>query len=101
MHKNETPGRIHQRLLAFCGEDTVNVSSVHRWVINSRYTGRNLNLNDHLWSGRPVAATRNLNMQKFNEIIEESGRKSTLDLSEDPKEAERTDQSCLLGGGGS
>ena len=69
-HKNVTPTRIYQRLFAFCGEGTVNISTVHHWVINLRDNGRNLNLNDQSHSGRPVTATHNLNKQKFDEVVE-------------------------------
>jgi len=30
MHKNETPTSVHRQLLAFYGEDTVDVSNVYR-----------------------------------------------------------------------
>jgi hypothetical protein len=47
-HKNENPVRIHQQLLAFYDEDTVDVSVGHCWVSKSKNSGRNLDLNDHL-----------------------------------------------------
>jgi hypothetical protein len=52
MRKNITPTRIHKRLFAFCGQGTVNIGTVHHWVINLRDKGINLNLNDQPHSGR-------------------------------------------------
>jgi len=70
MHKNMTPSRIHQRLFALCGEGTVNISTVHHWVINLRDNGRNLNLNEQPHSGMPVTAAHNWNKQKCDKLIE-------------------------------
>jgi hypothetical protein len=69
-HKNMTPTRIHQQLFAFCGEVTVNISTVHHWVINLGDNGRNLILNDQPHSGRPVTAAYNMNKQKCDKLIE-------------------------------
>jgi len=44
MHKNETPIEIHQWLLAVCGEDTLDISTVLCWVRKLRDSGRNLDL---------------------------------------------------------
>jgi hypothetical protein len=59
-------------LLAFYGEDTVDVSTVYRRVIKMRESGKNLDLNDHLWPGRPVITTLYLNRQKFDELIQDN-----------------------------
>jgi hypothetical protein len=64
-HKNKTPLRIHQQLLAFYGNDTVAVSTVQHWVRKGRDICGNLDQNDQLWSGRPVIAAHDLNRQKF------------------------------------
>lgn len=41
MHENETAIGIHGQLLAVCGEDIVNISTVPRWVRKLRYFGGN------------------------------------------------------------
>jgi hypothetical protein len=46
MHENETPIRIHVQLLAFYGEDNVNISTVHHWARKSRDSDGKLDLND-------------------------------------------------------
>jgi hypothetical protein len=69
----ETPTGIHRRLLTFFGEDTVDISTVRRWVIKSRDSDGNLDLHNQSLSGRPVTATHDLNWQQFNELIEENG----------------------------
>jgi hypothetical protein len=56
-HENETPTEIHRRLLAFCGEDAADKSTVHHWVRSSSDSGRNEDVNVQLWSGRHVTAT--------------------------------------------
>lgn len=70
-HENETHFGIHHQLLAFYGEDTVDIIVCH-WVRKSRDSGRNLDLYDQPRSGRPVAATRHLNRQKISEIIRDN-----------------------------
>jgi transposase len=54
-HKNKTPTRIHPPLQAVYSEDTLHISTVHRWVRKSRDSGGNLYLNEQPFSGRPVA----------------------------------------------
>jgi hypothetical protein len=65
-HKNQTAIEIHRQLLAFCGEDAVDISTVCHWVRKLRDSGRNLDLNDQPWS---VTATHCVNRQKVNELI--------------------------------
>ena len=48
MHENETPIRIHLELLAFYGEDDVNISTVPQWVRKSLGSDRNLDQNDQM-----------------------------------------------------
>jgi hypothetical protein len=74
-HESETPVGILRRLLAFHVEDTVDVSTLRRWVIKSRDSGGNLVLNDHPRSGRSVSATDDLNRQNVDEVIQENGQK--------------------------
>jgi hypothetical protein len=72
MEENGTPIKIHQVLLAFYGEHTVDTSTVHCWVRKSRHSGGNLDLTDQPWSGRPVTATYDLHKEKVNELIQEN-----------------------------
>jgi hypothetical protein len=72
MHGNGTPIKIHRWLLAYYGEDTVDISTVHCWIRKSRYSGRHLDLNDQLQSGRPVSATHYLNRQNVDELIQKN-----------------------------
>jgi len=58
MHEYEARVKIHQWLLAFCGADTVDVSTVCHCMRMSRDSGRNV---DQLQSGMPVCATEDLN----------------------------------------
>jgi hypothetical protein len=67
-HENETPIEIHRRLLAFYGEDTVDISTVHRLVRKSRDSGRNVDVNDQPRSGRSVTTTHYVNRQKVKLI---------------------------------
>ena len=48
---------IHCHVLAFYGDDTVYISTVHCWVRKSSSSSRNLDLNNQQQSGRPVTAT--------------------------------------------
>lgn len=49
IHENEAPIRIHLELLmAFYGEDDVNISTVPQWVRKSLGSDRNLDLNDQM-----------------------------------------------------
>jgi hypothetical protein len=50
----------------------VNISIVCQWVTKSRDNGGNLDLSDHLWSGRSVTATHDLNRQKVDELLREA-----------------------------
>jgi transposase len=59
--KNKTLIGIHWQLLAVYAEDTVAISTVLQWVRKSRDSGRNLDLNNELYSGRPAATTQDLN----------------------------------------
>lgn len=65
MHKNGTCLRIQWQLLAFYGEDTVNLHIVCHRVRKVRDSGRDLDVNDQLCSGRPVTTAHNGNRQKW------------------------------------
>jgi len=64
IHKNVTPIGIHQNMLAFYGEDTEDVNSVHGGIRKSWDSGRNVDLNDQFQSGSPITTFHNLNSQK-------------------------------------
>jgi hypothetical protein len=83
-HGNKTPAGIRRRLLAFCVEDTVDVSTVRHLVIKSRDSGGNLERNNQL-----THQTGKNSTNSFNKIDENQIR----DLREDPKDSERTNQS--------
>jgi hypothetical protein len=71
---------IHRRLLGFYGEGTVNIRTVYRWGIKSRDSGGNLDVHNQGLSGR-LTVTDNLNRQRFDEVIQENGGKSTASLN--------------------
>ena len=73
MHENEAPIGIHCQLLAFYGEDTVNISTVHHWVRKSRDSGGNLDLNGLPWCGMPGTATYDLYRQKVTNLLTKNG----------------------------
>jgi hypothetical protein len=68
---------------------------MHHWVIKLRDSGRNLDLKDQQHSGGPVAAAYDLNRQNFDKLIQEIKENQLQDLLEDPREAEKRNQSCL------
>jgi hypothetical protein len=51
-------------MIAFYGEDTEDINSVHDWVRKSWDGGRNVDLIDQFQFGSPVTAFHNLNSQK-------------------------------------
>ena len=72
--ENEAPVEIHRRLLAVYDEDTVDISTVRRWVRKSKASGGNLDVSDQPRSGRPTTSTNEQNKQKVNELIRENRR---------------------------
>jgi len=50
MHKSETPIEIYWQLIVFLWCRTVCINTVEQ----IRESGRNLDLNDYSWAGRPV-----------------------------------------------
>jgi hypothetical protein len=68
-HENEAPKGLHRRLLAFCGQDTEDISTSRRWMRKSRDSGGNMELNDQPRSGRPVTTVHNVNGQTADELI--------------------------------
>jgi hypothetical protein len=69
MSEDEVPIKLHQWLLAFCGADTVDVSTVCHCTRKSRDSGRNA---DQPESGMLVCATQDLNRWKADELIWEN-----------------------------
>jgi hypothetical protein len=72
---------------------TVDISTVRRWVINSRDSGRNMDVNDPPLCERPIRATHDLNMQNFDKQINDI---ELRDLRETSKRVERKNQSRFL-----
>jgi hypothetical protein len=69
MRKNEAPIKIHQWLLAFCGADIVDVSTVCYCMRKLRDSGRNVYQPQ---SGMPVSATQDLKGWKVDELTREN-----------------------------
>ena len=72
MHENETSIEIHEWLLAYYGEDTVDMSTVYFWVRKSRDSSGNMDMNNQLQSEGPVIATHYLNRQKVDKCPQEN-----------------------------
>lgn len=68
-HKTQRPIIIYPWLLAFCGEVTVDVSTVHDWVRKLRDSSENLDLNEYLQSGRPVTAAHDLKRHRVHKFL--------------------------------
>ena len=78
-YENKIPIKMQQQLLAFYGEDIVDISTVCHWVRKLRDSGGYVDLNNQPRSGRPVTATHYVNKKKsMNSIkkIEEFLRES-------------------------
>lgn len=58
--------------MAYYGEDTVDMSTVHCWVRKSRDSSGNMDKNNQLQSGRPVIETHYLNRQKVDKRPQEN-----------------------------
>jgi len=69
MHENEAAFGIHGHLLAVYGEDIVNISTVHCWVMKLRCFGVNLGLKGLPLCGIPVITTHNVNRQKSTNLF--------------------------------
>jgi hypothetical protein len=74
---------IHCHVLAFYGENTVYISTVHCWVRKSSSCGGNLDLNNQLQSGRPVIATVIGTGKKLTNLLKKINSKIYVKL---PKE---------------
>ena len=77
--------RKSQHLLAICGEDTVDIRVMRRWVVTLLDCGGNLDLNDLPRPGRPFSASYDLKRQIFDEIIQENRRTSSPRLTRRPQ----------------
>jgi len=94
--------------LAFYGEDTVVISTVHWWVRISRDCGRNVDLNVQPHSGRPVTATYYVKRQKLN-ILKKKNRRifqraivqklntGLAHINENIKDLDYTKNMCSMG----
>jgi len=81
-HENEAPVEIHRRLLAVYDEQTVDISTVRRWVRKSKASGGKLDVTYQPRSGRPTTSTNEQNKQKVNELIRENRRITQRTIAE-------------------
>lgn len=70
--ENVTPIEIHRRLSAVYGDDTIDKSTVRRWVRKSRESDGRLDIKDRARSGRPLSASRHENKDKINTMIRDN-----------------------------
>jgi hypothetical protein len=76
-HKNKIPIKIQQQLLAFYGEDIVDIRTVCHWLRILRDSGGNMDINDQPCSRRPVTATHCVNRQNVYELIKKKSKNSS------------------------
>jgi len=68
--ENVTPAKIHRRLKAVYGENTVNRTIVNRWAIKFRECGPGrADIVDQPRSGRPVSVTDDKHQKQVDELI--------------------------------
>jgi hypothetical protein len=80
--------------------NTVDITTVRRWVGKSRDSGVNMDLSELKGSGRTVTATQDLNRKTSSNLFKKIDENQPQDLRKDPKEADRTNQSRSSGWGG-
>ena len=73
--ENVTPTEIHRRLKAVYGDDTVDRSTVNRWVLKFRgcEPGKAI-IVDETRSGRPITATDDKHRQLVDDLIQNDRR---------------------------
>jgi transposase len=67
--ENVTPAKIHRRLQAVYGKNTVNRTTVHRWAIKFRECESCRANIDQPRSGRPVSVTDDKHQKQVDEMI--------------------------------
>mgnify|MGYP003415101186 FL=1 len=69
------PIEIHRRLLNVFGNETVDVSTVRRWVLRAKNSDRGkLNISDADRSGRPVTVSTDENRDRVSALINDNRR---------------------------
>ena len=72
------PNDIHRRLLNVYGDQTVDVSTVRRWV--ARFSSGDSDVKDKPRSGRPCTAVTPRNEERLDQLIRANGRITTREL---------------------
>ena len=72
------PIDIHRRLLNVYGDQTVDVSTVRRWVV--RFSSGDNDLKDKPRSGRPCTAVTPRNEERLNQLIQSNLGITTREL---------------------
>ena len=72
------PNDIHRRLLNVYGDQTVDVSTVRRWV--ARFSSGDSDVKDKPRSGRPCTAVTPRNDERLDQLIRENRRITTREL---------------------
>ena len=72
------PNDIHQRLLNIYGDQTVDVSTVRRWV--ARFSSGDSNVKDRPRSGQPCTAVTPRNEERLDQLIHANWRITTREL---------------------
>ena len=73
--ENVTPAEIHRRLQGVYGENTVNRTTVNRWVIKfGEFEPGRANIVDQPRSGRPVSVTDDKHQKQVDELIKHDRR---------------------------
>ena len=73
--ENVMPAAIHRRLQVVYGENTVNRTTVNRWVIKFREFGPGrVNIVDQPRSGKPVSMTDDKHQKQVDELIKHDRR---------------------------
>jgi len=72
------PNDIHRRLLNVYGDQTVDVSTVRRWV--ARFSSGDSDVKDKPRSGRPCTAVTPRNEERLDQLIRANRRITTREL---------------------
>jgi len=76
------PNDIHRRLLSVYGDQTVDVSTVRRWV--ARFNRGDNDVKDRPRSGRPCTAVIPRNKEHLDQLIRANRRITTRELCTEP-----------------
>jgi len=76
--ENIAPNDIHRRLLNVYGDQTVDISTVKRWV--ARFSSGDSDVKDKPRSGRPYTAVTPRNEERLDQLIRANRRITTREL---------------------